>query len=638
MIKQIIQNNQSVTPDSRINETLHRDFPQCFDKNGNFDLQKFKDILPQENSDASPAISTTREGYGLQFLGRNYANLIAATDTETVVVPDIAHNSLPENADSGNIYISGDNLDALKHLLKSYSRSVKCIYIDPPYNTGNDGFVYRDNFNFTTQELENRLGVDSDKAQRILDLTSRRSSSHSAWLTFMASRLFLARDLLTDDGVIFISIDDNEQANLKLLCDSIFGEENFVANLIWERAYAPKNDAKLVSNSHDYVLMYTRNLEQFTIGRLERTEAANSRYSNPDNDPRGVWQSDNLSVKTYTASCDYPITTPSGRVVEPPTGRCWSLSKKIFFERLKDNRIWFGADGNGVPRIKRFLSELKNEGMAPTSILFYKNVGHSQEGAQEVKDLLNNQGVFDGPKPIRLLKHLLVLANLKDDSIVVDFFSGSASTAHAVLEHNVRYRSKNKFIMVQIAEETPEGSPARNAGYTTIDQIGMERIKRAAKKIREENPLFAGKMDLGFKHFTLQGVETNTLDRLTAFAPEPMLTDDDILKTFGKETVLATWLVNDNYGFTAKPSVLPLAQYIAYTIGTHIYLLEGQNFDEDSVVALVNKYFNEPAFNPTEIVAFGYSFNYAQIEMLRKNIKMLQQGKKNLQVELHIRY
>ncbi len=637
MIKQIIQNNQSVTPDSRINETLHRDFPQCFDKNGNFDLQKFKDILPQENSDASPVISTTREGYGLQFLGRNYANLIAATDTETVVVPDIAHNSLPENADSGNIYISGDNLDALKHLLKSYSRSVKCIYIDPPYNTGNDGFVYRDNFNFTTQELENRLGVDSDKAQRILDLTSRRSSSHSAWLTFMASRLFLARDLLTDDGVIFISIDDNEQANLKLLCDSIFGEENFVAQAIWERAYAPVNLMKHFSVSHDYLLFYSRNLEKSVCNGVVRSKEADDRYANPDNDPRGVWKSSDISVGPAVQENIYPITTPSGRVVEPPAGRSWRLSKNRFFERLKDNRIWFGADGNNVPSMKRFLSELRKSGITPMTIWKNSEVGHSQDATKALTEMFDGHKVFDYPKPVALVQKGLSLYT-DEDSIILDFFSGSATTAQAVMQLNANDKGKRKFIMVQIAEETPEGSPARNAGYTTIDQIGMERIRRAAKKIREENPLFAGKMDLGFKHFTLQGVETNTLDRLTAFAPEPMLTDDDILKTFGKETVLATWLVNDNYGFTAKPSVLPLAQYTAYTIGTHIYLLEGQNFDEDSVVALVNKYFNEPAFNPTEIVAFGYSFNYVQIEMLRKNIKMLQQGKKNLQVELHIRY
>lgn len=249
-------------------------------------------------------------------------------------------------------------------------------------------------------------------------------------------RLQVARDLLTDDGVIFISIDDNEVENLRKVCDEVFGEQNFIATLVWERAYSPKNDAKFISNSHDYILMFAKRIDSFHIGRLERTAEANARYSNPDNDPRGDWKPSDMSVKTYNAECDYPITCPSGRVVEPPAGRCWSLSRNAFRERLQDNRIWFGTDGNSVPCIKRFLRELKFDGMAPTSILFYKEVGHSQEGAKEVTALFGDKGVFDGPKPVRLLQRLLTLANLKDDSIVLDFFSGSASTAHAVMKMN----------------------------------------------------------------------------------------------------------------------------------------------------------------------------------------------------------
>ena len=624
--------NENIKSNTGVLALLRRDFPQCFNKEDRFDIERLRTLIGNE--------STTREGYGLDWLGKSYASLMASMETETVVTPDEDNNSRPENAGSRNVYISGDNLDALKHLLKSYGGSVKCIYIDPPYNTGNDGFVYSDRFSFTAEQLEEKLGMDADRAARVLDLASRRSASHSAWLTFMAPRLYLARDLLTDDGVIFISIDDNEQANLKLLCDSIFGEENFVANFIWERAFAPKNDAKYVSNSHDYILMYARNREQFVIGRLQRTEAADARYSNPDNDPRGVWQSDNLSVKTYTASCDYPITTPSGRVVEPPAGRCWSLSEKNFSERLKDNRIWFGADGNGVPRIKRFLSELKFEGMAPTSILFYKKVGHSQEGAQELVRLFDGQGVFDGPKPVRLLKHLLTLANLSRDSIVLDFFSGSGTTAQAVMQLNAEENGegRRRFIMVQLQEQTLEGSPARNAGYATIDQIGMERIRRAAKKIREENPLFAGKMDLGFKHYTLHDIPQDTLDKITEFNPGIVLADNDILHSFGRETVLATWLVNDGYGFGATAKELRLGKYTAYTCGKHLYLVEGEGFDEDSMIALIDLYGKRPDFNISEIAVFGYGFNYAQTEMLRKNIGMLRDNGRNLQVELHIRY
>ena len=315
-------------------------------------------------------------------------------------------------------------------------------------------------------------------------------------LNMIYPRLKIAKDLLTDDGVIFISIDDNEQENLKKCCDEIFGTQNFIAQLIWERAFSPKNDARFISNSHDYILMYVKNIMEFTIGRLPRTEEANARYSNPDNDPRGVWMSSDISVKTYNAECDYPITTPSGRVVEPPAGRCWSLSKKAFLERLQDNRIWFGPDGNGVPRIKRFLTDLKHQGMAPTSIMFFKDVGHSQEGAQEVSKLMDG-GFFSGPKPQRLMKRLLTLSNLKSDSIVLDFFSGSASTAHAVMQLNAEDDGHRKFIMVQLPETTGEKSEAYKAGYPNICEIGKERIRRAAKKIAEEHP--DAKFDGGFR-------------------------------------------------------------------------------------------------------------------------------------------
>ena len=393
-------------------------------------------------------------------------------------------------------------------MLKSYAHKVKCIYIDPPYNTGSDGFVYNDNFNFTAEELSARLSIDEEQAKRILDLTKRGSASHSAWLMFMYPRLLLARDLLTDDGVIFISIDDNEQANCKLICDDVFGEENFVAELIWERAYSPKNDAKFVSNSHDYVLMLAKNKDSFEIGRLARTEAANARYTNPDNDPRGVWKASDMSVKTYTAVNDYPIETPSGRIVEPPAGRCWRLSKKAFLERLQDNRIYFGSDGNSVPCIKRFLSELKFDGMAPTSILFYKEVGHSQEGAKEVVALFGDKGVFDGPKPVRLLRRLLTLANLKEDSIVVDFFSGSASTAHALLQQNAEKNTRCKFILVQLPELVSETK--KDQGFSNICEIGKERIRRAGKKIKEESGEKAKDLDIGFR--VLKLAESNMND------------------------------------------------------------------------------------------------------------------------------
>ncbi len=628
MIKNIINHNADAVAGQKEMEALRRYFPQCFNAAGEFDMEAFKASLPG-------GITLTDETSGFSWLGKNYARMLCNMDTTTLIRPDEEHNAKPENRDSQNVYISGDNLDALQHLVKSYSGRVKVIYIDPPYNTGSDGFVYNDKFSFTADDLAARLAVSPERAERILSMTRRGSASHAAWLTFMLPRLSFARDLLTDDGVIFISIDDNEQANLKKLCDEVFGEENFIANLVWERAYSPKNDPKYVSNSHEYVLMYAKCCDEFKIGRLERTEEANARYSNPDKDPRGKWKPSDMSVKTYNVENDYKIKTPSGREVEPPTGRCWSLSRKAFRERLADNRIWFGANGDSVPCIKRFLTELKFEGMAPTSILHYKEVGHSQEGAKEVTALLG-AGAFDGPKPVRLIKRLLALANLQEDSMIVDFFGGSSSTAHAVMEYNIEKNYHAKYVLVQLQESTRPNSPAAKAGYKAIDQIGMERIKRAAKKIKADNPLFAG--DLGFKHFTLEEPKEDALLLMERFDPKAsgltLLTVDD----FGRDTVLRTWLEADGYGLTAEAEEVRLGSYTAYWMGDHLYMINpDDDFDASSIVALIDKYNGEP-FSPHNIVILGYSFGFTHREELQKNLRALKDGNKTLTVNIDVRY
>ena len=456
------------------------------------------DVLRQEIS--ATVVEGKQERYQFTWPDKKKSVILANQPTSKTLrlvrEKSVGRDGTPGSIDTENIYIEGDNLDALKILQETYLGKVKMIYIDPPYNTGND-FIYEDDFSQSADEYLSNSGQTDEEGNRLVQNSENNGRFHTDWLNMMYPRLRLAKDLLSDDGVIFISIDDHEQDNLKKLCCEIFGEKNFIAELIWERAFAPKNDAKFISNSHDYVLMVSKSVESFIIGRLPRTEEANARYSNPDNDPRGVWQSDNLTVKTYSPSGDYPITTPTGRVVEPPAGRCWRLSKKAFLERLQDNRIWFGSDGNGVPRIKRFLSELKFDGMAPTSIMFYKDVGHSQEGAQEVIKLLD-AGVFDGPKPTRLLNRLLTLANLNDDSIVVDFFSGSGSTAHSLMKYNNDNLKHCKFIMVQIPENA---NSKKETGYSSICDIGEERIRRAGKKICEEAPLTSGNLDIGFRVF-----------------------------------------------------------------------------------------------------------------------------------------
>ena len=459
-----------------------------------------KDVLMQEIS--TTVVEGREERYQFTWPDKKKAVLAANAPISATLRPikadSVGKDGTPGGWDSENLYIEGDNLDVLKLLRETYLGKVKMIYIDPPYNTGND-FVYEDDFAEGTDSYMGRSGQYDEQGNQLVQNTDSNGRFHTDWLNMIYPRMRVAKDLLTDDGVIFISIDDNEDENLRKCCDEVFGEQNFVAQLIWERAYAPKNDARFISNSHDYVLMYARDINNFTIGRLPRTEEANARYQNPDNDPRGVWKPSDLSVKTYNAACDYPITAPSGRVIEPPAGRCWSLSKNAFLERLHDNRIYFGADGNSVPCMKRFLTELKYDGMAPTSIMFYKDVGHSQEGAKEVTTLMD-AGVFDGPKPVRLLIRLLTLANLNDDSIVLDFFSGSATTAHALMQFNAEKGKHCKFITVQVPEETDKSGTAYKAGYRNICEIGKERIRRAAKKIREDTGLALSKdFDGGFR-------------------------------------------------------------------------------------------------------------------------------------------
>lgn len=475
-------------------------FPQCVtERRGNDGKLKMAVDFDKLRAELSAdTLDDGEERYQFTWPDKRAASRLANEPTTQTLRP--CREESVEFDNTRNLYIEGDNLDVLKVIRETYLGRVKMIYIDPPYNTGND-FVYNDDFAQRAEEYERRSGIYDDDGNRTVDPMQRNAESngrfHTDWLNMIYPRLKVARDLLADDGVIFISIDDNEQDNLRKVCDEIFGGRNFIAQLIWERAYSPKNDAKFISNSHDYIIMYAKNIDVFKIGRLERTEEANARYSNPDNDPRGPWKPSDMSVKTYNKDSDYPITTPSGRIVEPPAARCWRLSAKAFAERLQDNRIWFGADGNSVPCIKRFLSELKFDGMAPTSILFYKEVGHSQEGAKEVVALFGDKGVFDGPKPVRLLYRLLTLANLRNDSIVLDFFSGSASTAHALMKYNADKGTNCKSILVQLPEKVSDSK--KNEGYDTICDIAKERLRRAGVKVRGEAGLQGQGLDVGFR-------------------------------------------------------------------------------------------------------------------------------------------
>lgn len=344
--------------------------------------------------------------------------------------------------DSENKIIHGDNLEALKALLPEYEGRIKCIYIDPPYNTGNENWVYNDNVN--SPRIRKWLGQVVGKEAE--DLTR-----HDKWLCMMYPRLKLLHQLLSDDGAIFISIDDNEQANLKLICDEIFGGGNFINNVIWEKKYSPQNDARWLSDNHDFVIVYAKNKEIWHPGLLPRTDEMNARYKNIDNDERGPWKASDCSVKTYNSAYDFPITTPSGRIVNPPQGRCWRFSKEIYNQLLSEKRIWFGPDGNNVPAIKRFLSEVK-QGSTSMTIWKYTEVGHNQVAKQEIKDIFyDSRFPFDTPKPTQLIERVLQLSTDKS-SIILDSFAGSGTTAHAVLNLNKQDGGNRKFILVEMED------------------------------------------------------------------------------------------------------------------------------------------------------------------------------------------
>lgn len=418
----------------------------------------------------------------------------ANTTTNKTLRPCIEESKDWDNTE--NLYIEGDNLEVLKLLQNSYFNKVKMIYIDPPYNTGND-FIYVDDFAQNIDEYEEAKGSFDEEGNRLFKNTDTNGRFHSDWCSMIYPRLVLARNLLADDGVIFISIDDNEQENLKKICDEVFGEKNFIAQVIWERAYAPVNLKKHFSENHDYIICYAKDIDKTICNGLPRASEANDRYSNPDNDPRGVWQSDNLSVGPIVQSKIYEIITPGGRKVLPPEGYCWRLTKEKFKEYIEDNRIWFGKDGNNVPRIKRFLSEVK-QSVTPMTIWKYSEVGHSQDAKQNLKKLFDGKSFFDYPKSVELIKRCIQLYS-NESSIIIDFFSGSATTAHAVMQLNAEDGGKRKFIMVQLPEKTDEKSEAFKAGYKNICEIGKERIRRAGEKIKEEAGLNGQDLDIGFR-------------------------------------------------------------------------------------------------------------------------------------------
>lgn len=485
-----------------------------------------------------------------------------------------------------NLYIEGDNLEVLKVLRETYRGKVKMIYIDPPYNTGKD-FVYKDKRFLTKEQMEKLEGKFDEYGNVLLPNTDANGRFHTDWLNFMYPRLKVARDLLTDDGVIFISIDDSEAKNLKAVCDELFGEQNFIAQVVWERAFSPINLKKHFSVSHDYILCYAKSIEYAVCKGLMRTEETNARYSNPDNDPRGPWQSDNSTVGPAVPEKVYELVSTSGKIFLPPSGRCWLYSKARFQEMIADNRIWFGANGNNMPRVKRFLSEVK-EGLTPMSIWKHEDVGHSQDASQKLKKLFDDKSFFEYPKPIGLIERCIQLYSDRD-SIVLDFFSGSGTTAHAVMKLNAEDGGNRKFIMVQLAEPTPEDSEARRAGYKTICEIGEERIRRAGANIKEDGGANAKTLDTGFRILKLDTSNMKNVFYNPSDFSSQALDDavDNVKNDRLGEDLLFQIMLEHKIPLSSKIKELDLNGHIAYSVeGVKLLTTFDRAVDEGTIEEL----------------------------------------------------
>ena len=486
-VQENIEKIQSLFPDC-VTETIDERTGELVRK---VDFEK----LQQNLSDV--IISGREERYQFTWPDKKKAILLANSPVNAALRP--CREESVDFDNTQNLYIEGDNLDVLKCLKETYLHKVKMIYIDPPYNTGND-FVYEDDFAESSAEYLANSGQFDEQGNRLVTNTESNGRFHTDWLNMIYPRLKVARDLLTDDGVIFISIDDNEQENLKRVCDEIFGESNFVADFIWEKRLNREN-RKEVSSRHDYILCYSKKNKENErrLYLLPMNDKALSNYGNPDNDPRGLWKSDPAHAQAGhgTKSQFYTLIAPNGKRHELPSGRCWLYTEPVMQKAIEDNRIWFGADGNGVPRIKTYLNA-KERGLTPETMLFASEVSTNEKAKNDLKSLFDGVAVFETPKPMELILHFLRLAS-KDGDIILDFFSGSSAAAHAVMQLNAEDGGNRKFIMVQLPELTDENSEAYKAGYKTICEIGKERIRRAGRKIKEDSPLTTQDLDTGFR-------------------------------------------------------------------------------------------------------------------------------------------
>jgi type III restriction-modification system enzyme mod len=619
---------------------LHAHFADCFSKEGSFDFEKFKAVLQQKEVDFFT------ESYSLQWLGKQYARLLATDPVTTLLHADEAHNALPENAHSQNLLLKGDNLEVLKHLTNAYYEKVKMIYIDPPYNTGSDGFVYQDDRKFTVPQLAQLAGISEEVAQRILSFTQSKSNSHSAWLTFMYPRLYIARQLLKSDGVIFVSIDDNEVAQLRLLMDEVFGEDNFVAELIWQKKQGGGNDAKYIATEHEYILMYGKNKVYLPHLFEAYNEKYLERYSEEDEIGKYFWD----TFKRKSGKQYYPIECPDGSVLEFDQNNnpiSWLRSKDRFLEDCKKGEIKFTKiEDKWSVMFKQRLPQ----GKKPRTILVDK--GTSGAATDELLSLFK-QNVFETPKPIKLIKYLIEIGSNPND-LILDFFAGSGTTADAVMQLNAEYEGNRCFILVQLPElidkkknktayEAVLSFPSfvsRNSSLPaepTIFDITKERLLRAAAKLKaEKNDLFNTKaVDFGFQIYETFPIWDDYEFEAKDFTPSLTLFDETKLIDADLRALLLTWKTYDSIPLTESLAPVDLAGYEGYYGFDKLYLIH-RGFTTESLKVLLEMMDNTPDFNPTTIVVFGYHFESAHLRQIAENVKAYA-NKKSISTDFIIR-
>lgn len=628
-MKEIIEKNERANILSKDIEILKKYFPNCFDKNENFQMDKFQKRILEE-------IDITKEGYEMKWLGKSYGRLIANMETETLLIDDEEHNASKENRNSENLYIEGDNIDVLKHLKNAYGEKIKMIYMDPPYNTGSDGFVYKDDRKFTKEELSALANISEEEAERILSFNEKGSNSHSAWLTFMYPRLLVARELLSEDGAIFISIDDNEVSQLKLLCDEVFGEENFVSQISWRKTDNQANIGNF-ARVKEYILLYSKNKDYVRLNKMKLTDKAKKEYRYKDE--LGNFRRAILLHKTRGRYI-YDIKTPTNRILSGP----WMKDKEEFEKMKNENKIYWTKGGDEQPYGKIYLDE--NKGQIPNDFIGLE-FGSNQEASLELEKLFGAR-YFDFPKSTTLLKYLINIGS-DGNTIILDFFSGSATTAHAVMQLNVEDNGNRKYIMVQIPEKIDVKKSKVAYDFCkkieqqpVISTIGKERIKRAANQIKKEFGDKSESLDLGFKLFKIKKIPEKYITRMkNDIDINGNILVTELLNREELRALLITWKTYDGYELTKDFDEIELVdkenrKYEGYKIDETVYFINIK-MNTGHLVNLIEKFEKEKEFILKKIVLFGYHFSSDMLQTIRDMI-ITYKNKKNIELDLEVRY